>query len=52
ADWLVFFATDSLKLISIFDGRLILDHNKLREIGFNVSAIGIASSQLCKNCYK
>ncbi|VDN81845.1 unnamed protein product [Brugia pahangi] len=37
---------------SIFDGRLILDHNKLREIGFNVSAIGIASSQSCKNCYK
>ncbi|KAM3720735.1 UDP-glucose 6-dehydrogenase [Dirofilaria immitis] len=37
---------------SIFDGRLILDHKKLREIGFNVSAIGIASSQSCKNCYK
>ncbi|VDK76228.1 unnamed protein product [Litomosoides sigmodontis] len=37
---------------SVFDGRLILDHNKLREIGFHVSAIGIASSQSCKNCYK
>uniref|UniRef100_A0A915PFE3 UDP-glucose 6-dehydrogenase n=1 Tax=Setaria digitata TaxID=48799 RepID=A0A915PFE3_9BILA len=37
---------------SIFDGRLILDHQKLRDIGFHVTAIGIAPLQSCKNCYR
>uniref|UniRef100_A0A0N5D051 UDP-glucose 6-dehydrogenase n=1 Tax=Thelazia callipaeda TaxID=103827 RepID=A0A0N5D051_THECL len=37
---------------SVFDGRLILDHKKLRQIGFRVFAIGTASPQSCKNCYK
>jgi UDPglucose 6-dehydrogenase len=32
-----------LKPASIFDGRLILDHAKLRQIGFHVEAIGKAS---------
>ncbi len=34
-----------LKPASIFDGRLILDHAKLRQIGFHVEAIGKASKQ-------
>jgi UDPglucose 6-dehydrogenase len=29
-----------LKPASIFDGRLILDHEKLHDIGFKVEAIG------------
>ncbi|VDN23590.1 unnamed protein product [Gongylonema pulchrum] len=37
---------------SVFDGRLILDQKKLRQIGFRVFAIGTASPQTCKACYK
>lgn len=33
------------KPASIFDGRLILDQNKLRKIGFRVFSIGVSSSE-------
>lgn len=33
------------KPASIFDGRLLLDQDALREIGFRVFAIGSASNQ-------
>ena len=29
----------------IFDGRNLLDHDKLREVGFNIYAIGKAHQQ-------
>ena len=37
------------KPASIFDGRLILDHNKLKKIGFRVFSIGTAPTQSMKS---
>jgi hypothetical protein len=33
------------KPASVFDGRLLLDQSKLKEIGFRVFSIGTAKSQ-------